>query len=365
MPVPVVMPALGMAQEEGTLVRWLCRPGEAVERGQPLMEVETDKATVEIEAPASGRLGRPLVVEGEAVPVGQVIAHILGPGEADPAPTSGHPLVAASPRARRLAAERGIDLGAVAGSGPGGAVLAADLPEPVAEPLPSEGRIRRLVAERTAAAWRAPHFFLTRDADAGRLQSWLQALRGVGITATHTDLLVVTVAAALRRHPVMNATWRDGPVHHGEVNLAIAVDTPQGLIAPVLHRVDGLGVGEVVDRRRTLVERARLGRLAPADLEGGTFTVSNLGMLGVDAFTAILNGGQAGILAVGRILNAVVAVEGRPEVRPRMTLTLSCDHRMVDGSQAARFLADLVRLVEEPLALFATSPPSDASTNGG
>jgi pyruvate dehydrogenase E2 component (dihydrolipoamide acetyltransferase) len=404
MAAPVIMPALGMAQETGTLVRWLRRPGETVEKGEPLMEVETDKAVVEVEAPASGRLGTPLVGEGEAVPVGQVIAHILGPEEADPGdrpganpppPGSSEPAaspdaprppdaagrpparlaVPASPKARRLAAERGIDLSGLRGSGPEGAVLAADLPSPEAPvgagrevpTAPSAmGRLWRLMAERTTASWTsAPHFFLVREVDAGRLIEWRTSLRRQGLEATHTDLLVLAVAAALRRHPGMNAVWDGAPVLRPEINLAVAVETDQGLVAPVIHRADRLSPAGVVEARQALVERARAGRLRPADLEGGTFTLSNLGMYGVDAFSAILNGGQAGILAVGRIADAVVAIEGRPAVRPRAVLTLSCDHRLTDGARAARFLGDLAALIEEPLGLFTSTPPDRGGSGKG
>jgi pyruvate dehydrogenase E2 component (dihydrolipoamide acetyltransferase) len=383
MAAPVVMPALGMAQETGTLVRWLRQPGEMVEKGEPLMEVETDKAVVEVEAPASGRMGTPLVGEGETVPVGQVIAHILDPGETDPGRSKvvtgteraasdasaslelegGGPrpqprlAVPASPKARRLAAERGIDLASVHGSGPEGAVLATDLPEvgtaARAEVPTTMGRIWRLMAERTTASWtRAPHFFLVREADAGRLVEWRATLRRQGLEATYTDLLILVTAAALRRHPGMNATWEGAPRPRAEINVALAIETEEGLVAPVLRQADRLSLAEVVEARRSLVERARARRLAPADLEGGTFTLSNLGMYGVDAFNAILNEGQAGILAVGRITEAVVPVQGGMAVRPRVVLTLSCDHRLTDGARAARFLTDLVALLEEPLGLF-------------
>ncbi|HLH71634.1 MAG TPA: dihydrolipoamide acetyltransferase family protein [Candidatus Dormibacteraeota bacterium] len=394
MAAPVIMPALGMAQETGTLVRWLHQPGETVEKGEPLMEVETDKAVVEVEAPASGRLGTPLVGEGETVPVGQVIAHILGPDEADPGrpgttsspdqPVSVAPAppaaedggprprprlpVPASPKARRLAAERGIDLATIRGSGPEGAVLTVDLPRgerPVPPEAPATmGRIWKLMAERTTASWTsAPHFFLVREADAGRLVEWRATSRRQGLEATYTDLLILVTAGALRRHPGMNAIWEGRPVPRQEVNLAVAVETEEGLVAPVIHRADRLSLAEVVEARRALVERARARRLTPQDLEGGTFTLSNLGMYGVDAFNAILNERQAGILAVGRIAETVVPIEGQVAVRPRVVLTLSCDHRLTDGARAARFLAELTSLLEEPLGLFtSTRPTQDAPT---
>jgi pyruvate dehydrogenase E2 component (dihydrolipoamide acetyltransferase) len=377
----IVMPALGMAQETGTLVRWLHQPGERVTRGEPLMTVETDKAVVEIEAPATGILGQPLIKEGETVPVGRAIGHILAPGEPAPSPplprqagegdgaaAAGDTLpppgrmagvgVLASPKARRLAAERGLDLASIAGSGPDGAVTAADLARvgpapPAAAAAPTGGRIWRLMAERTTASWTtAPHFFLTREVDAGRLVAWRRALARRELEVTYSDLLVHLTAACLRRHPLMNATWRDGrPLPREEVNVCLAVAVDDGLVAPVIAAADRLSLAEISSVRRRLTERARAGRLAPADLDGGTFTISNLGMYGVDAFSAILNGSQAGILAVGRIVDQVVPVEGRPEVRPRMALVLSCDHRQIDGARAARFLGELAELIEEPLGL--------------
>ncbi|MBO0683803.1 MAG: 2-oxo acid dehydrogenase subunit E2, partial [Candidatus Dormibacteraeota bacterium] len=214
-------------------------------------------------------------------------------------------------------------------------------------------RTWRLMAERTTASWTTtPHFFLTREVDASRLVSWLAALKRSGLQATHSDLLVYLAAAALRRHPAMNSSWRDGrAVRHEEVNVCLAVAIDEGLVAPVIADADRIGVAGIVEARARLVEKARAGRLRPADLEGGTFSISNLGMYGVDSFNAILYGSQAGILAVGRIVERVVAVDRRVEVRPQMALVLSCDHRLVDGANGARFLGTLADLAEEPLAL--------------
>jgi pyruvate dehydrogenase E2 component (dihydrolipoamide acetyltransferase) len=363
MATDIIMPALGMAQETGTLVRWLKRPGEGVTKGEPLMEVETDKAVVEVEAPAGGVLGRPLVGDGQEVPVGQPVGRILAPGEddAEQAPAVRPRLEAASPKARRLAGERRVDLTTIAGSGPGGAVLAADLPGAPAAGAGSgpvgqagqTGQIWRLMAERTTASWTtAPHFFLMRTVDAGRLLSWRTSASREGVDVTYTDLLLRLLAVSLRRHPEMNATWHDGgPVREPDVNLALAVAVDEGLVAPVIHHTDTLSLAQLAEARQSLVDRARGTRLTPADLAAGTFTLSNLGMLGVDVFTAILNGSQAGILAAGRIVDDVCAVDGRVEIRPRMTLSLSCDHRLVDGAHGARFLDTLATLIEEPLGL--------------
>jgi pyruvate dehydrogenase E2 component (dihydrolipoamide acetyltransferase) len=385
----VIMPALGVAQETGKLLRWIRTEGERVERGAPIMEIETDKVTVDVEAPASGTLAGVRVSEGVDVPVGHVVAVILAPGEELPAELpepvtapaaaganggatalpagdvadlrrapSRRPL--ASPKARRLAAERGIDLAALAGSGPRGAIVAADV-ESVRAPRGDAGRhtdvgsVWRLMAERTTQAWQAaPHFYVSREVDATRLEAWrASARRRAGYEGvTHTDLLVKLVAHVLREHPRVNGTWRDNDVvEHEDINVGIAVAVDDGLVVPVVHGADRLELREVAARRAEVVDRARNGRLRPDDVAGGTFTISNLGMFGVDAFSAIVNAPQAAILAVGRIVERVIAIDGRPEVRPMCILTLSFDHRVVDGARGARFLETLAELVAEPTGL--------------
>ncbi len=428
----VIMPALELAQETGKLLRWIKAPGDTVRKGEPIAEVETDKVTIELEAPAAGVLRDVTAREGDVVPVGHTIAVIAAPGEAvstlspsgrgqgegagvevapgdtrvkaSPlarkvaeehgvdlarvktasgkiekadvlayvesqrvvaAPTNGSAgrLVAASPKACRLAAERGIDLRALKGSGPGGAVLEMDLPL-VAAPaatLPSPprgegevGTVWRIMAERMTASWTsAPHFYLVREVNVARLVAWLaRARKQTGAHITYTDLLVKLVAATLARHPRVAVSWRDGRLErHADVNIGLAVALDDGLVVPVLHRADTLGLEEIATRREDLVSRAQAGRLRPADIQGGVFTISNLGMYGVDAFNAIVNPPQAAILAVGRIADRVVPVDGRPGVQPTMVLTLSCDHRAVDGARGAQFLGALADLVEEPLAL--------------
>jgi pyruvate dehydrogenase E2 component (dihydrolipoamide acetyltransferase) len=354
----VIMPALGVSQETGRVLRWLKAAGDEVASGEPIVEIETDKVTVEMEAPASGVLGPIKTDEGQDVPVGHVIGLILAPGESPPAEAPHAPSPAgggASPLARRRAREAGIDPRAVFGTGPGGAVTAADVaaatdaPESGAGGAVEVGPVWRRMVEHVSASWAAPHFFLTRDVDAEQLVAWRASL---GDDVTITDLVVWLVARALERHPEVNARWEDGaPRRVADVDVGIAVAIDDGLIVPVVHGANRLEVREVAERRRDLVARARDGALRPEDVQGGTFTVSNLGMFGVDAFTAIVNGPQAAILAVGRVADRVVAVEGRPAVRPRMHLTLSCDHRVVDGARGARFLATLTELAEEPLRL--------------
>jgi pyruvate dehydrogenase E2 component (dihydrolipoamide acetyltransferase) len=394
----VIMPALGMAQETGKVLRWLKAEGETVAKGEPLMEVETDKVTVEVEAPADGTLAGLTAGEGDDVPVGRPVAVILAPGESAPtaaaglsgseplsrkqAPAQGQGTAAggngagepapaerprrplASPKARRLAQESGIDLAAVSGSGPYGAVVAADVEPSREEELVAQshkvapatvGTVWRRMAERTTESWQSvPHFFLERDVDAGRLESWRASVRGrAGYDGvTHTDLLVKIAAAALREHPRVNASWREGAIEeHERVNVGVAVAVEEGLVVPVVHDADQLELRELAARRQELVSAAREGKLRLDDVSNGTFTISNLGMFGVDSFTAIVNAPQAAILAVGRIAERVVPVEGSPAVRPMVTLTLSFDHRVVDGARGARFLDTLVTLIEEPAGL--------------
>jgi pyruvate dehydrogenase E2 component (dihydrolipoamide acetyltransferase) len=381
MPAEVIMPALGMAQETGKVLRWLKSEGDAVVKGEPLLEIETDKVTVELEAPADGTLAAVSADEGDDVPVGQAIAYILVAGEHAPETTAlvaagavapaavvgevaratvdgGRPRRAlASPKARRIAATLGIDLATLAGTGPNGAIVAADVESGTAEPAEPAplSPVWRVMAERTTASWQTtPHFYLRRAVDASRLQSWRDSVRSRpnGDAVTHTDLLVKLVAEALRRHPRVNSMWRDGAIVPGSgINVAIAVATDDGLIVPVVHGADRLELAEVAARRREVVAAAREGRLRPEDVSGGTFTISNLGMYGVDSFDAIINAPQAAILAVGRIADRIVAVDGQPAVRPVLELSVSFDHRVIDGARGAEFLDTLASLMEEPAGL--------------
>lgn len=423
MPTNVIMPALELAQESGKVLHWLKSPGDTVSKGEPLVEIETDKVTTEIEAPATGVLGEVTAGPGEVVPVGKTIALIFAeaerrsaaavlsqaPAAATPSrATEGAPrtkasplarkiaeqhgidlaevktstgriekadvlayverrkraavdngtqarLSPASPKARRLAVERGLDLVTLRGSGPGGAVLAADVAAAASAARPeSVGTVWRIMAERMTASWTsAPHFYLVREVTVARLVSWLErARKQTGAHVTYSDLLVKLAAAALARHPGVNASWKDGGiVRNAEINIGLAVAIEDGLVVPVIHRADTLTLAEIAARREDLVGRAQAGKLRPADIQGGGFTLSNLGMFGVDAFSAILNPPQAAILAVGRIADRVVAVGGRPAVQPTMGLTLSGDHRAIDGARGAQFLGTLADLIEEPLAL--------------
>ncbi len=362
------MPALGMAQETGKLVRWLKREGEQVAKGEPLMEIETDKAAVEIESPASGTLSGVTATEGDDVVVGQAIAVILAPGEsaadvkpgaetarpraaeaARPVHTAAAPVAnvpvassgraAASPKARRLAAERGVDLSKVKGTGPGGAILEEDVLQAGAGAAAAEPALWRAMAQNVTRSWKeAPHFFTMREVDASAL---VQERSRHPEEVTYTDLLVKAVAAALRDHPRMNGS-------QAEVNVGLAVALPDGLIVPVIHGADRMSVIELATRRKELLDRVRSGHVRSADISGGTFTLSNLGMYGVDLFTAIVTEGQVGILAVGRITDRVVARAGVAVVRPTMQMSLSCDHRKIDGARAAEFVQALAELLESP-----------------
>jgi len=382
----VVMPALEMAQETGTLIAWHKKEGESVSKGEPLLEIETDKAVLEVEAPADGILAGVAAEEGAVVPVGKTIAWIVGPGEPAPPKTpagsarkaanefarsvpvaparaSEQPATAAgarlSPKARRLARESGLDVARLQGSGPGGAVLAADVlsakAEATAADFETPGSVGRLMAERTTKSWTSvPHFFVVRETDAAALIEARERLSSAveqefAVRLTHTDLLVALVARVLTKHPRLNASWIDGKIRlNSEVHVAVAIAVEDGVVAAVIHRANSLKLGEIAVQRRDLAQRARAGRLHPADISGATFTISNLGMHQVDAFSAIINPPQAAILAVGSIADRVIAVAGQPTIRPMMTLTLSCDHRVVDGVRAASFLNDLVENLREP-----------------
>jgi pyruvate dehydrogenase E2 component (dihydrolipoyllysine-residue acetyltransferase) len=391
----VVMPALEMAQETGKLLAWRKKDGDRVVKGEPLLEIETDKAVVEVEAPADGILAGIKAHEGADIPVGQTIAWIVAPGEQVPvesaasapvARTGSHaknettpaaPVAATdssptstssvkiSPKARRLAKELGVEIANVRGTGPGGEILASDVQATASSPdapqreksqrieMPSS--LGRIMAERTTQSWTTvPHFFVSRDFDATALNEYRARIVGEverthQIRITHTDLLVALAARVLLRHARLNASWSaDGIRLHDHVNMGVAIAVNDGVVAAVIHNAHTAGLAEIAKQRRDVAERARAGKLRPADIADATFTISNLGMYQVDRFSAIITPPQAAILAVGSIVDRVVAVEGKPTVRPMMTLTLSCDHRVADGARAAQFLSDLAESIRDP-----------------
>jgi len=388
MAISVVMPALEMAQETGKLLAWRKKEGERVTKGEPLLEIETDKAVVEVEAPGDGVLAGVTAEVGAVIPVGETIAWLVAPGEKPPAKaataapaargSSGteRAAVAASqasatataaapqisPKARRLAKELGVDFTRLKGTGPEGTITAEDVQAfadgkgaaaaPAGESL---SQIARLMAERTTQSWTSvPHFFLVRDADASELVGLSKKLgpeieKNHGARLTITDLLIALVARVLAKHPRMNSSWTGEAIRSNpDINISVAMAVKDGVVGAVIHKANTTQLGEISTQRRDLSERARAGRLRPADITGGTFTISNLGMYKVDAFSAIITPPQAAVLAVGSISDRVVAVDGKPGVRPMMTMTLSSDHRVVDGAKAAEFLSELAEAVREP-----------------
>jgi len=389
------MPALGVAQQTGTLLKWLKSEGQSVTKGEPLMEVETDKATVEIEAAASGVLAAVTAKPGDEIPVGQKIAVILAPGETLPAespeprslpvlpPSPGEEgrgdgsqatqprpatrmgdRVLASPKARRIAKEHGLDLRSLRGSGPEGSILAADVLRATGAPAAAAAgavrtetlvplsSMRRIVGQRMAQSKQsAPHFYLSVDVDmtaANRIRSeWKE--RGDSIVPSLNDLIIYAAARALRDFPAVNATYTDrGIESHADINIGVAVALDEGLVVPVVRNADRLSLLELAARSRELIDKAQTKKLLPFDYEGGTFTVSNLGMLGVDSFIAIINPPQCAILAAGRVAPRAVVEDGMFAIKSMMTATLSADHRIIDGAIGARFLQQFKRHLERP-----------------
>jgi pyruvate dehydrogenase E2 component (dihydrolipoamide acetyltransferase) len=373
MAVSVVMPALEMAQETGKLLAWRKKEGDKVTKGEPLLEIETDKVVLEVEAPADGILAAVTCFAGADVPVGQTIAWIVAPGEQPPAaastatPTaratteSSRPVTPTtpapaspppdgqkiSPKARRRARELGVDLSSVHGTGPDGVITSEDVQRAAESLQPGLSSIARLMAERTTQSWTTtPHFFLVREINATGL---VAAREQFGAGVTYTDLLAALVARVLAKHPKMNASWTgDGIRLNPDINISIAIAVKDGVVGAVIPKAGAADLGDIAKHRRDLTDRARAGRLHPPDVTGATFTISNLGMFNIDAFSAIITPPQAAVLAVGRIADRVVPVDGQPGIRPTMTITLSSDHRVIDGAQAAAFLNDLAGALESP-----------------
>jgi pyruvate dehydrogenase E2 component (dihydrolipoamide acetyltransferase) len=441
MSTKVVMEALSPTMEEGRLVEWKKQEGEAVAVGDVLAEVETDKAVMELVARAGGTLLKQVIPAGTTVPVSELVAVIGEPGEqvgdaggaskkpapkaakteeqaTQPAPDRNRPSsmpaappaeavtegngqqpaarpaatapprapqsggrVKASPLARRMAAERGIDLSSVSGSGPEGRVVARDLegavarapapaaPAPAARsPVPAAPRIptgvpfadvpltqiRKTIARRLSQSiGPIPTFYLTTEVDMERSAEAREALlAGGGEKVSFNDIIIKATAMALKRHPECNAWWQDDHIRYwNEVHVSMAVAIEDGLITPVIRHTDLKSLREIAAEARDLAGRARERKLKPEEYTGGTFSVSNLGMLDIDEFTAVINPPEAGILAVGRMVQQPVVHEGTVAIRRRMRLTMSCDHRVIDGATGARFLQTLKGMLENPLAL--------------
>jgi pyruvate dehydrogenase E2 component (dihydrolipoyllysine-residue acetyltransferase) len=410
MATEVKLPRLGQGMESGTIVRWLKTEGDAVAKGEPLYELDTDKVTQEVEAESDGVLLKIVVADGE-VDVGTTVGIIGGqdedvaalladaqagngdgtapapapvetaaaPAEAseqapaaapEPAPAAPEPRAAgehvkASPLARRIARERGVDLSQIVGTGPEGRVIAEDVEKAAVKPAaaapasPAEFEVveltstRRTIARRLTEAWQAPVFQLTVTADATELvatrERMVELLREGETKPTVSDVLTRLVASALVRHRPVNANFVDGKLHRfAAANVGLAVAAPSGLVVPVIRDADRKSVQQIAADRADVVSRARNGKLQLADLEGGTFTISNLGMYGIEQFVAVLNPPQVAILAVGSIEDRPTAIDGDLVIVPTLTMTLTCDHRAIDGSEGAEFLRDVKAFVESP-----------------
>ncbi len=399
MAAEVKVPRLGQGMESGTIVKWLKVEGDAVRKGEPLYELDTDKVTQEVEAEAAGVLLKIAVPEGE-VPVGATIAFIGEKGEdvpetsaraetasgngrtgvpAEPRPEpqrereaesppspaglqSPAGRVKASPLARRIARERGVDLTSIAGTGPEGRIIAEDVERagtrPAGAPIPTGEvervpltSIRRTIARRLTEASAVPVFQLQVSADMERANAVVAGARELypDVKVSVTDLLTKVCASALARHPEVNVSFTDEALlRHPSANIGIAVAASQGLVVPVVRSAERLSLAEIAAIRTDLVDRARSQKLRQEDLEGGTFTISNLGMFGVEAFVAVLNPPQAAILAVGTTEDRPMARDGELLVRPTMTMTLTVDHRAVDGAPAAEFLQTVKAMLELP-----------------
>jgi pyruvate dehydrogenase E2 component (dihydrolipoamide acetyltransferase) len=386
MPIAITIPRLGWSMTEAVFLGWLKQDGELVRAGDMLYRLESDKATEEIECLDAGilHIAASGPQEGDTIPVGALIGHLLQAGESAPVPREGEapadplgamtkvapvPVVAtpgsagaspsraaiASPRARRIAAERGVDWTRLNGSGRGGRICAKDvLAVAGGSSLAPLSAIRRATVEQLLNAKQAVPVTLTTSADATRLIELRKRAE-----ASVTDCFVKLVAMTLQQHPLLAAQWEEsGLVMPGEIHVGFAMDTDAGLLVPVVHQAATLSLRDIAARSRDLIERARHGKLKTKDLEGGVFTVTNLGMFGIDAFTPILNHPQCAILGLGRIRRVPVFVGDKVEAREQITLSLTFDHRIVDGAPAARFLQALVKGVETPESWFLTSEAS-------
>ncbi|KPV64791.1 MAG: branched-chain alpha-keto acid dehydrogenase subunit E2 [Candidatus Bathyarchaeota archaeon BA1] len=374
----VVMPRLSLTMKEGTVVQWFKREGELVKKGEPLVEVLSEKVTYDVEAPASGVLRKILALEGADVPVAEAIGIIAAPDEEPPeieavvkVPTEEvreavapereaikkpRERVIASPAAKRLAREYGIDLAKVGGTGPEGRIVEEDvrrviegvgIAPRIRQVIPLTG-VRKTVAERVSLSARtAPHSTITMEVDMSNAMRLHEETK-----VSYTDMVVKAVAKALVGHPIMNSTLEGGQIKVFEdINIGVAIATEKGLVVPVIHNADKKSLAEIASITKEIVERAREGKLTKEELTGGTFTITNLGMFDVDTFTPIINPPETAILGVGRIVEKPVAIGKEIVVRPRMHLSLSFDHRVTDGAPAAQFLQKVKKTLEDPQSL--------------
>jgi pyruvate dehydrogenase E2 component (dihydrolipoamide acetyltransferase) len=358
----VVMPKLSLTMKEGTVGKWYKKEGETVEKGEPIVEIISEKVTYDLEAPSSGILGKILVKEGADAQVSAVLAVIASPGEAfseteilAEAPQAAEELekkVLASPSAKRLAREYGIDLSLVEGSGPEGRIVEEDVRRFMKETSGAQPKIRESIpltgfkktsAERVSVSFRtAPHSTIMMEADVSKAVGLHERLQ-----VSYTAIFVEAVAKALLEHPIINSTLDGNGIKIFEdVNVGLAVATEHGLIVPVIHNADRKSLKEIDTAVKELTEKARQGKLTKEEMTGGTFTVTNLGMYGVEFFTPIINPPEAAILGVGKITEKPVVVDGKVEVKPIIALSLSYDHRIVDGAPAAGFLLKVKEKIE-------------------
>lgn len=393
------MPKMGDAMTEGKILKWRKRPGDQVQKGEPIAEIETDKVNVDVEAEESGTLVEIVVSEGQTAAVGAKIAAVGKPGEkvvqpipaAPPEARSSKPApskvegpeareferLKASPIARRLAEEHGIDLAQVSGSGPEGRITKEDIEALIARAAPAQAparapaapvpagpdyedlspsRMRQTIARRMTESKQAPHFYVTVEVvmdEALRARQQLNAAVGEAGKVSINDFIIKAAALALRSFPNINSAYLNGKIRrHRRIHVANAIAIPEGLVAPVVRDADRLSIIEVGAKMRDLAERTRSNRLRPDEYEGGTFTISNLGMFEVENFVAIINPPHAAILAVGNAQSRAVVRNGQVTVASIMKLTLSADHRVTDGAEVAKFLTEVKRLLENPLLLF-------------
>ena len=416
----IIMPKMGDAMTEGKVVRWYKKAGEPVKKGEPLLEIETDKVNLDLEAEQDGTIGDVAVQEGQMAPVGGRLATILGAGEKPAAASGGAPLsrrvtdkkdsikhstgeygeamemkgpridrtqaqktqktnvVAmpqsetsrrrSSPLARKMASEMGVSLEAVQGSGPQGRIVAKDVkgaggaPSPAREAAPAPlkdqsvplSTMRRTIAKRLAeSTGPIPHFYLTVDFDVTNLLALRQQMNEIdSVKISLNDFVIRAAALALLHHPNVNASWGDEAIaQHGEIHIGVAVSTPEGLITPVVRNADQKSVAEIAGEVRGLADKAKNRKLRPEEYQGSTFTISNLGAWGIEEFTAIINPPNVAILAIGAAMSQPVVIDRQVVIRDRMKVTMSCDHRVVDGAAGAEYLRTLRQYIEQPVRL--------------
>jgi pyruvate dehydrogenase E2 component (dihydrolipoamide acetyltransferase) len=390
MATTVIMPKLGLTMTEGTIERWLKQEGDRVEKGEPLVEIVTEKINFQYESPASGILRKILHHEGETVPVTTPIAIIAEEGEAvaegemvKPQVPVEIPLPATvqkqskepskrifvSPIARKMAQEKGIDLSSIKGSGPMGRIIKMDVlkatEKGIAPPvkgvpermIPLKG-IRRIIAKRMTESFQnVPHFYLSLEIDMTSCLTLHEQLREevesrTKLRLTLTDILVKVTASTLKAHPIINSRIEGDQIHLiEEINIGVAIALEDGLIVPVVHRADQKSLTEIASTLRDITQKAKEGKLSLEEVGGGTFTLSNMGMLGIDKFNAIINPPECSILGVGRTVQKPVVHGGEIKIRPMAWFSLSSDHRIVDGATAALFLNHIRKLIENPTLL--------------